>query len=294
MAGKEDWPESIPYEELGNSDPAWRRTQGLVPAFSEASPLLGIPYDSINTASEAVFRFDVFHNYHLGVGKNYISSAVVMVMELIPTSIEQAFQQLTADFQAYCKRMKESPYHKRLTAVLFGVHTGFQECPDGGWSKGDFTRLLHLWFADYCSREVIGKTQDPVYLMCAEATAKINEFIGGLYHEGIFIKPERAQSLAESGLSFLQLYLKLARCCFERRQKRFPIMPKCHYLHHQMLDVLEQGRAGKFAVNCLVYSCQMQEDFVGRPSRLARRVSSRTTAMRVIQRLFLSIRSLGD
>ena len=41
----------------------------------------------------------------------------------------------------------------------------------------------------------------------------------------------------------------------------------------------------------MIYSVQMQEDFIGRPSRLARRVSSRTTSLRVIQRTFLAVRN---
>lgn len=182
LAGKEDYEESVPYEELGVEWPRWRSTCGLVRAYSvsETSPLLSIPFDQRPAGSETYFHYDLFHNFHLGLGKNFISSAVCMVMELIEDSIERSFQQLTSDFLEYCRHHKESPYHKKLTAVLFGVNETFKDCPDGGWSKGDFTRLLHKWFASWCSRRVVGKTQDPVYLMCVSKPVVLVKLYGFL------------------------------------------------------------------------------------------------------------------
>ena len=182
LAGKEDYEESVPYEELGVEWPRWRSTCGLVRAYSvsETSPLLSIPFDQRPAGSETYFHYDLFHNFHLGLGKNFISSAVCMVMELIEDSIERSFQQLTSDFLEYCRHHKESPYHTKLTAVLFGVNETFKDCPDGGWSKGDFTRLLHKWFASWCSRRVVGKTQDPVYLMCVSKPVVLVKLYGFL------------------------------------------------------------------------------------------------------------------
>ena len=132
----------------------------------------------------------------------------------------------------------------------------------------------------------------------ADATKSLNECLAGLYHEGLFMKPERAVHLGRKGLEFLLHYSKLAKLCFERRQRRFPLIPKCHFLHHQMLGLLQEGQMGSWTLNILTFANQLSEDFVGRPSRLARRVSPRTTSLRVLERTFLSIRnalnSFGD
>ena len=117
--------------------------------------------------------------------------------------------------------------------------------------------------------------------------------MSGLYHEGAFIKASVAKALAMKGLSFLRKYAELALLCHRQGMKRFPFIPKCHYLHHQILQLFHESRSSQWARNLLLYGCQMQEDYVGRPSRLARRVSSRTQSLRVIQRIFLAIRSLG-
>jgi len=122
----------------------------------------------------------------------------------------------------------------------------------------------------------------------------INECLGGLYREGVFIPAARAERIARQGLQFLRCYAWLARESYERQMKRFPFAPKGHYLHHTFLELLHQSKRCDHCMNALCFSVQMQEDYIGRPSRLARRVSSRTTSLRVIQRTFLAVRnSLG-
>lgn len=92
-------------------------------------------------------------------------------MELIDATIDKAFEILTADFKDCCGRKKESPYHKKITSTLLGVNQGFLSCPEASWSKGDFTRLILQWFGDYCQRQVVGCTAEPLYLKCVALPA---------------------------------------------------------------------------------------------------------------------------
>lgn len=125
----------------------------------------------------------------------------------------------------------------------------------------------------------------------AEAAVTINECISGLYCEGLFVRAERAEQIALKGLYFLKLYAQLADLCFKKKKKRFPLVPKGHYLHHQFLHFLHQSRRTAWVLNELAFAVQMEEDYIGRPSRLARRVSCRATSLRVIQRTFLAVRN---
>ena len=153
----------IPYEELGVESPMWRQTIGALPSYSTPSPLLQIPYERSGDQT-GLWKFDIFHNFHSGVGKYFVASGVVVCMELIQASIDESFLFLTQDFSNYCKEKKESPYHKKISKSLVGVEHSFKDCPDGGWTKGDFTRLMCQWFGDYTERHVVGKTADPLYL----------------------------------------------------------------------------------------------------------------------------------
>lgn len=111
-----------------------------------------------------------------------------------------------------------------------------------------------------------------------------------MYREGLFIPALRAEQLGRQGLLFLRLYAELATICFRNKQKRFPLTPKGHYLHHQFLSLVHQSKHGAWAMNIVAYAVQMQEDYIGKPSRLSRRVSSKTTSLRVIERTFLAMR----
>lgn len=181
LAGKEDWEREVCFEEFGE-EPAWLQTVGLLKPYDvrDPSPLLQIPFDHVEGA-EQFFRFDIFHNWHSGVGKYFISSAVCVCMELIQMSVQNAFTFISDDFKAYCKKHRESPYHKTLTASLFGMETGLGKCPDASWSKGDFTRLIHQWFADYCQRHVVGKTDDGLYLKCVAKLNTIDNFFFNVF-----------------------------------------------------------------------------------------------------------------
>lgn len=129
----------------------------------------------------------------------------------------------------------------------------------------------------------------------AQATCAINECLSALYREGLFIPSERAGRIADQGLQFLRLYAEVATICFNRKQKRFPFTPKGHYLHHQFLQLLHQSRRQTWCINMLIFAVQMEEDYIGKPSRLARRVSCKTTSLRVIQRTFLAMNmAMGD
>ncbi len=165
LAGRENFTYPVPFEQIGVERPVWEATIGIVKPYTNPSPLLQIPYQ-VGGTTEELWKFDLFHNVHSGMGKYFASSAIVVCLELIQASIEESFNQITIDFKAYCQRNRESPYHKKLTQSLFGVEGGIKECPEAGWSKGDFTRLILKWFGDWCSRCVIGKTSDPLYITC--------------------------------------------------------------------------------------------------------------------------------
>ena len=167
LAGKEDHSFAVPFEQLGVLKTAWLWTVGEVCPMDPnlPSPLVQIPFQTGGT-SETLWQFDMFHNFHSGLGKSFSSSAIIVCLELAQASIDTAFEIITADFKQFCANTHEHPYHKKLTKSLFGVEKSFRDCPDGSWSKGDFTRLIMKWFGDWAKRNVLGKTDDPLYLKC--------------------------------------------------------------------------------------------------------------------------------
>ena len=127
-----------------------------------------------------------------------------------------------------------------------------------------------------------GDDVDLLWSMGTEAVLALNSFMRFLYESDAWLAPADAGRAGELAAKFLR------RCndCALRAQRRtlFPLKPKFHCLHHMYVDLLYAGEKQIHMMNPLVYSTQLSEDFVGRPSRLSRRVSARGTVRRVMQR----------
>lgn len=159
----------IPFEDLGALKPQWLPTVGSLKPFADDPPYMKIPFlqAGSDVGFEAFYRFDIFHNFHLGVGQSFAASAICMTMELLePMSLVDACAKLTDDFGEYCRRVHETPYHKQISLSILGVQGSFKDCPEGGWNKGDHTRLILQWYEDYCKRNVVGHTDGEIYLLC--------------------------------------------------------------------------------------------------------------------------------
>ena len=64
------------------------------------------------------------------------------------------------------------------------------------------------------------------------------------------------------------------------------LMPKGHVVHHLFSDLFEA--ADEWVINPLVFAVQISEDFVGKKSRLARRVHATQVIRRVLERSLVS------
>ena len=58
-------------------------------------------------------------------------------------------------------------------------------------------------------------------------------------------------------------------------------MPKSHVVYHMFADL---ALAQTTSMNCLAMAVQLDEDFIGKKSRLARRVAPGTVVQRVVER----------
>ena len=161
MAGVESLPNRVEFEEFGAS-PSWMRTQEHTAPWTDPPAFLEIPREVDNPNGERFFKFDIFHNWHLGAGKYFLSSSIVHVAQYVEegASLDSRLEKLTCDFNRFCKEKKMVPYYKNLTQEMFGVKKNQQATPSGGWPKGDQTTLFAMWLDDYCRRKIDGKIDE--------------------------------------------------------------------------------------------------------------------------------------
>ena len=120
----------------------------------------------------------------------------------------------------------------------------------------------------------------------------MNLCLRGLYACGVWIKNARAERLSRLGLAFLDSYTRLAKTAHRMGLRRFGLIPKLHFCHHLFLELLEQsnGDPDSWSLNPLSFSVQMQEDYIGRPSRVSRRVTPKAPqSKRTLQSVLLAM-----
>lgn len=115
----------------------------------------------------------------------------------------------------------------------------------------------------------------------------MNTVLSVLFAEGFWVRESKAKKIAHWLLGFLSQYKKAAKLSFLAGRNRFAMVPKVHYIHHIPFELLDQCERSNWCINPLATSCQMQESFIGAPSRVSRRVSVRSVHLRSLQRSLL-------
>ena len=267
------------FEEIATKQPSWIDTELLTSPFeSEAdSPWQQVPHEP--SALARLFKFDVFHVVHLGVAKCFLGSFLVQLSLLEDGgSVESRFSQLTTRYLEWCKSNHRPSHCKKISKEHLGwANTKCYPC--GTWHKGDLSTQLLKWVeARYLAEAA---DWSPMLVVAGQAAVALNTFLSRLYHAPAFLSQAEAQEVANYGMRFLRRYNELARSAYDAKKTLWAIQPKFHALAHLILGLFVTSG---YTENILMYSVQMDEDFIGRPSRLSRKVSERLCSERVAVR----------
>ena len=197
-------------------------------------------------------------------------------------------------FSLWCRAQKQHPALRSFSKQFLNMKS-FQSAP---WSntKGSDTRLLLRWLSFYIS--LILKAPEPgtdcvmlrrMHQLCQAYRAIFRSIHG----HNLWMDRVCARRLYVDLMRFLRGDQLLGSLCLQRRLRAFLLKPKNHSLAHLALHIREQLAMGApFILNIECYSCGQDEDFIGRVSRLSRKVSVRTQGKRIFQRIFLKFSAL--
>lgn len=123
----------------------------------------------------------------------------------------------------------------------------------------------------------------------ADAAQALNVALSVMYHSGYWLRKETAIRLSNILFRFLALYATCAQKTLEQRKRRYAMVPKLHMLAHCAHDLSQQAAGpAEWLINPISATCQVQEDFIGRPSRLSRRVSVRSIHKSLLMRSLIT------
>ena len=168
----------ISYTDFSTS-PDWERTMDSAAAqvpWHSVSPWHSLP--AIKDFRPFTFRPDLFHGFHLGHGRYFLSSALVVLQQLEEgDGVETRFQQLSRKWLQYCRSVRvpwqnvypftffgffclsacdwnivcyrccpcmtcqERPYLQKISRESLGFMSHL-DWPEGKWQKGSTTTLL--------------------------------------------------------------------------------------------------------------------------------------------------------
>ena len=277
---------NVEAEQAGETRPKWLRTEGTVIPWNETPPLSRwLCCESNHPAN--LYKIDIWHTFHLGIGRSFVASSIVLLLGLSQfdaSNVEGKFAQMTANYLQFCRAQQKQPHIRKITKdfVSYNDSSGV----NGYWTKGGLTTVLMAWL------EYLLGTLDPdsnsIYYKALLATRNANNFFRCLYHSDAFLSAEQCSYASSAGRGFLHMYVQLARDCFTSTKSLYPLLPKLHFMDHHVLKLHWDGIQQGLGVNPLLTAVQMDEDIVGRVSRVARRVSIRRQISRTFDRYLIA------
>ena len=273
-----------PFEQVATRRPEWLATQHLENPFASPSPFVtNVLHEPGHGAS--LWVFDWFHTMHLGVLKCFLGSVLVLLTyQEDYSSVDDRFQSLTEKFHAWCQQHKQRAHFLKLTKESLGWDTTYK-FPQGTWHKGSASTVLMKYIEYRLTTEVF--PDEPLLGLCCEATTAIQRLSRFLYRSSLWLEPSECQIAAELGFRFLRRYAELATRSKAAGKCLFVFQPKLHCLHHFVLELHSASQRNLKGINPLGTSCQPSEDFIGRPSRLARRVTAQNPVLHRIMDRYL-------
>lgn len=139
--------------------------------------------------------------------------------------------------------------------------------------------------ADFC-----GSDEDEAYMTYIWQGAKhANTCLHMLYEAPLWMEPDTARTISDEGLNFLRDFKKLASMAYKRSTPRYQIVTKLHFWAHICWDLRLQADTGHPVLNPLAYSCQMDEDYVGKICSLSRYCHGRTIHSATLQKYKINL-----
>ena len=281
---------AMPFEELTLS-PAWLNTVGhnnvlpwdTMPPFLEHMP-------HVISDKGSFFKLDILHIYHLGIGRDFAASSLTMALDRIYVgNIADRLASMNTDLKAFLKASRKQVHFKVLTRDLLG-YSSAKVFPSGHWNKAFDTPVLIEFCCWLLQKNEAVLNSDRMLQIIASACGAMTRFMVCLLAAGLWMDQQESLQCGENGLYFLACYAKLADLSYQASLCRYNLVPKLHCFHHVCLDLIYKSRSAQFQMNPISQCTFQDEDFIGRVSRLSRRVSPRLQCLRTIQRYLIATR----
>ena len=275
--------------------PAWTATLYAMEPWQTMPVLNRIPFAASKPAT--LYRRDMFHTLKYGFLKDLVAGGIMYLAQLcyfdVPgesRELDNRLQRAYSYFKLYCMVNSKVTTLRKFSKGSFHRDRA-RKFPFIGGKGAD--AIIGCEFLLFFVTLKLRAPLDPSHVQVLSALKQTLHgaltFCGIAHAHGIFMPQSCAAYMLKSGYRLLKGYSFLAQRCIAERRRFFCMRPKCHYFHHMLWDLQIQVQRGDVAIlnYAAVFNCEANEDFIGRISRVSRRVSPRLATLRTVQRYLI-------
>ena len=292
-----------PFEDC-SSQARWRETLWFDrPWPSDVRPALAkLPFEPARP--EKILRRDLFHNTKKGVFTDYIGSAVCLMMWLGYYNEEHGhnnrsllFKRAHGSFKMYCCATSQAAALRSFSSLFFNSPSW--TCYPWVSCKGSDSMVLLKWI-QVQAKAFLLTPLDPSHSATLELIADraryAVEFTRHTYRHNLWVPRRCSERLLKTMDKFLRAYNCLAVWSRDRHDftgwaKKGKLHMVCHA--KQELEDLLQDPSIQFTPSLQLFSCEGNEDVIGRISRLSRRCTHKISALRTLELYLIKCRAVA-
>lgn len=267
----------------------WRRWQFTHAQYVEHAAVLS-PWLQMSGFELSRAIFDFMHCMHVGVARDFCAQTLYDMARLGYAgggSLADQLLVLWADFCKFCRRIKMQFCKRRFAPKVLGLRKSGNDLvyPE----MNSRTKAAHvvpiIHYLAWKTRDVLSR-RDPITDPLGEVRAWCAFGIADLLHvmsdSSVLLSDDSVVRAQTSGRLFLLSWQTMAADAISSGLCCYKIRPKHHYIAH-ILDRLVSRE------NVRVLSNFLQEDFIGKIVKLAKRQHSKTVVRRTVQLYIMAL-----
>ncbi|CAK9075764.1 unnamed protein product [Durusdinium trenchii] len=281
--------QGVDWEDLNAAEAEMERSfvEELPPPwFRECAMTRELLVDRSPNGKARFHLIDPWHTLHLGVGKSWVACGIMMIQKFLPESqMDARISFIGSRYKNFCKRKKLDPVLRKIDWRTFGSATE----PSGCWNKAAVTSNFMMFLEEFCEEHRDVLQGDERLRVFAAGTMRANEFMRGIYSHDVLIPRDSAMYLSNCLQDFFKAYLFQAAAAYNLGLAYFGLFPKLHAVHELSFHLKKDAQRAGYVMNPAVFSCSMDEDFIGRCAAVSRCVSPRIMSKRTLERYLCHI-----
>ena len=154
------------------------------------------------------FRPDIWHVVHMGLGKDFAASSMVLLTRILPHgNVDGRFEFFSQEYLSWCKQFHKVKYVNKIDKRSVGG-AGVRDEPYGSWNKAALTVTILEFIEYFCNmhKDQLLHAEDVRLRYVCAAVKALNVFMQTLYRNELWIESRKARELAALGTRFVKIY----------------------------------------------------------------------------------------